>query len=690
MINRKIKITNEAVAKYKDATIDDALLQAIYNSIDADASKITIKAISRHGEELNLGDDNANIKAIEISDNGIGIPYAKIEEYFQQLEKSWKKTAIRENHAPYHGSKGCGRFKCFAIGEELKWTTVYRDSKGSLLEYSMTLDVREAKKLNVDESPQPSLCEQTGTVLTISGLTQKFMRHYAKIDALRFDVLAGLIVDIEVYKKQIEMFGVSLDPKPLKAKETEFHFCFIDDDNKEQNGTVRLLAWKYNAEFISHKHTFYYKPDGTFFCKRPSGIFADTHYPAHTLIISSDAFNKYSDVEAQFGVFGKIDDAIRGNVIRFLVSVKQDEFSDVLGEIFENENYPYKQSPQNALDAAKETAYNAALGALVFENSSVVSPKKKAILKVIFPLLDRLMSGDSVLGANIDQVLDLGNEQSKQFSRVFARIKLSNILERYNRLQHRYAFLKTLNKLVHVAEYSDELLERTQLHKIVEQETWIFGPEYEQQNLIASDKSLITLLREHIKRTDIFLDVSSDQEKLQAIEDFIDKNRSDVGKCLNKIPDLVLAKPVKVNFANDFTQFLVIELKRPIVKIDKKCREQAREVFEGILTGTKGGGLVIDDTHRWRYCLVSSDIDPELDSEFGENHRLETKMGGNFVVDVLTWASIIESARQRLDEEMNGISVEVADSDCQELLQEYGRLFGVKAAHINDGKTRKA
>ncbi len=680
MINRKIKITNEAVAKYKEATIDDALLQAIYNGIDADASKVSIRALSRKGEDLDLGDDNAAITAIEISDDGIGIPYTKVEEYFQQLERSWKKDAKRGNNTPYHGSKGCGRFKCFALGEELKWKTVYRDSKGALLEYSMTLDVHEAKRLNIDENPQPSSCEQTGTVLTINGLTQKFMKHYARLDALRFDVLTGLIVDVEVYKKKIEMFGVLLDPQPLKAKETEFQFSYVDNENKMQGGKVRLLAWKYNAEFINHKHTFYYKPDGGFFCKRPSGLFADTHYPAHTLIITSDVFNKCTEFDAPFNVFGKIDEAIRGNVIRFLVGVKQDEFSDVLGEIFENENYPYKHSPRNALDAAKETAYNAALGALVFENSSVVSPKKKAILKVIFPLLNRLMSGDYLLGDNIDKILALDATDAMKYNRMVSRIKLSNIINHYNILLHRYAFLESLNKLVHIEEYSEDLLERAQLHKIVAEEPWVFGPQYERGNLITSDKSLCTFLRKAIRRNDLLIDVDEDNVKIKAVEDFILKNKNDISKCLKKIPDLVLAKPVMmpIGNVNDVIEYLIIELKRPTVRIDFECRNQAQEIFTGVYNATNGGGIMIDEKHRWRYCLVSSGVADELTPEFDREGHLKQLLKGNYVIDVWTWDTIIDQARKRLDVEAKGIEVELASSDCDELIKEYRKRFGVK------------
>ena len=241
--------------------------------------------------------------------------------------------------------------------------------------------------------------------------------------------------------------------------------------------------------------------------------------------------------------------------------------------------------------------------------------------------------------------------------------------------------METLDRLVHVSEYSEELKERTQLHKIVEREIWIFGPEYDQRNLITSDQALTTLLREHVRRNDIFFDTPSEKGRLEEVNEFIENNKSDVEKCLQKIPDLVLAKRVKTSLSADCTQYLVIELKRPAVKIDKVCREQAREVFTGVYNGTKGGGLFIDDSHKWRYCLVSSGVDDELLPEFGDNHHLEVKMGGNYVVDVLEWRTIIENARKRLDAEMREISVEVNDPDCQELLAQYGKLFGVKSSH---------
>lgn len=679
MKTRSIQITDEAVAKYKDASVDDALCQAIYNGIDAEANEIHVNALSRKGAVLNGFDDNDTIAEIQIVDNGTGIPFDTIDKVFRPLERSWKKGIQPKGRAAYHGEKGCGRFKCFALGEELTWKTVFRDKNDQLLEYSMKLDVSSPKNLEVDDAPVPSKAPRTGTVLTIKALTPKFFNQYRIMESLRLEVLEGLLLDIEVYQNRIWLFGERLDPEVIKDSETTFEYSCQVSDTLSLSGTVRALAWKDNAQFVSHKHSFYYDSKGRFLAKRPSGLYADTHFPPHTLIVTARGLETWSALESDFGPFAKIEKAIRDQVVRFLVTVKKSSFSGLLNQLFENEDYPFKTPAKTPLEEAKATAYNAVLGALAFDNPSVLAPKKKAILKMVFPLLDRLMSGDALLGENVDQLLELGEDHSRKFSRVFSRIKLSEILDHYNRLRHRYDFLDTLNRLVHVSEYSNLLLERTQLHKILEHEVWVFGPEYEQPNLMTSDKSVITLLRENIKRKNLLLDVPSDTATLQEINEFIENNKSNVESCLNKIPDLVLCKPIKTGATEENLQYLVIELKRPTVKIDKECREQAREIFTGILTGTKGKGLKIDEHHRWRYCLVSSDISNDLEPEFGANQHLEEKMGGNYVIDALVWRDIIENARRRLKEEMHGIEVQIQDPDCQELLAEYSKLYGVKA-----------
>jgi hypothetical protein len=63
----------------------------------------------------------------------------------------------------------------------------------------------------------------------------------------------------------------------------------------------------------------------------------------------------------------------------------------------------------------------------------------------------------------------------------------------------RMKFLEALRFILFDYDARHKLRERSQLHKILEQNTWIFGEEY---NLCASDKDLTTVLKAHREKLD--------------------------------------------------------------------------------------------------------------------------------------------------------------------------------------------
>jgi hypothetical protein len=65
-----------------------------------------------------LQDDQlGGISAIEVSDNGHGIPYQDAEKLFSRLGGSWKQGGRQslEKHRILHGKEGRGRFRAFAL-----------------------------------------------------------------------------------------------------------------------------------------------------------------------------------------------------------------------------------------------------------------------------------------------------------------------------------------------------------------------------------------------------------------------------------------------------------------------------------------------------------------------------------------------------------------------------------------------
>ena len=92
-----------------------AVAELIWNAIDADADNVSVSL--RPGA---LG----GIDAVEVADDGHGIPYADAEALFSGLGGSWKQGGHRSRQKKriLHGKEGRGRFRAFALGRVVDWS----------------------------------------------------------------------------------------------------------------------------------------------------------------------------------------------------------------------------------------------------------------------------------------------------------------------------------------------------------------------------------------------------------------------------------------------------------------------------------------------------------------------------------------------------------------------------------------
>jgi hypothetical protein len=148
----------------------------------------------------------------------------------------------------------------------------------------------------------------------------------------------------------------------------------------------------------------------------------------------------------------------------------------------------------------------------------------------------------------LDEVLKLPKRKQQELARLLDETNLSGIISAATIVADRLKFLTALQYVLFDYDAKQKLKERSQLHKILEQNTWIFGEEY---NLWASDKGLTTVLKAHKKKLDPNL-VIDEPVKV------IDKKRG--------VVDLMLSRAQRRHRKNDI-EHLVIELKAPKIKI---------------------------------------------------------------------------------------------------------------------------
>ena len=96
-------------------------------------------------------------------------------------------------------------------------------------------------------------------------------------------------------------------------------------------------------------------------------------------------------------------------------------------------------------------------------------------------------------------MLDLSEEKLEELDTLLRRTPLTAVITAAKKIADRIEFLRGLEILLYKPESTATLLERSQLHRILAGETWVFGEEY---NLMGDDSSLTTVLKEHLDELD--------------------------------------------------------------------------------------------------------------------------------------------------------------------------------------------
>jgi hypothetical protein len=143
-----------------------ALCELIWNAYDADATNVEVKIAENSIE---------GIEEIQVIDNGEGIQLDQAQIAFGYLGGSWKKISGKTHleRRILHGKEGKGRFKAFALGSKIVWTTVFRNKDQRLLRYRIEGDRQNLKKFRITP-PEPVSAQPTGTIVVIGGVTESF------------------------------------------------------------------------------------------------------------------------------------------------------------------------------------------------------------------------------------------------------------------------------------------------------------------------------------------------------------------------------------------------------------------------------------------------------------------------------------------------------------------------------------
>ena len=148
-------------------TVHLALAELIKNAYDADATEV----------EVMMMPDKKGKSIITVSDNGVGMTFADVQNYWMRIATTIK---VEEQVSPRHGrlktgSKGIGRFSCRRLGNELELVTTGRRKDGRYETTRVEFDWRAYKagtdvtKIKCPGETGTAKEGKTGTKLVIRG-----------------------------------------------------------------------------------------------------------------------------------------------------------------------------------------------------------------------------------------------------------------------------------------------------------------------------------------------------------------------------------------------------------------------------------------------------------------------------------------------------------------------------------------
>ncbi|AKG53307.1 repair protein [Dehalogenimonas sp. WBC-2] len=547
----------------------EALCQLIANALDAGSSQVRV-TVKRN--------DLDAPQEVVISDDGMGITIKQLDQAYRCVGKHFQPYASKRETI---GSRGIGRFAVFALAPESYWRTVALEGTQFFC-HEWTL-VEGSLKFQVTSK---AVDEKTGTTVTLplkqnEGISRLFGGTQS-VKRLLFNAFACYLFR---YENEVSIF---VDDEPVKPSEfvERSESEEIPESEKIPQATLRHLVLGRAVDqecssllrFSTHGTTISSKPiEGE---PIPGSKYLGLVDSPYLSDLTNTAKSELAHLDKRFLELEK-ETITRAQ--RYILTQRANRVRSFLEEAREKPYYPYKEPPRTIIDSTSQQLYDGILMSL--ETGYGIRSLQPKQQRLVFILAKQLLQSEDLADV-LTSVLGLSGDEITKFADLLKRTSLSSVIAISELLVGRFQFINELKELIYGAS-SVLVKERQHLHKIIEGHTWIFG---EQFHLLGSDVAINTLLP-------IINSVVKDATESEA---FIT-----VGDQLRDIPDLYLMG-TKWNEGSKYHQHLIVEMKRPSIKIVAEHIEQLKRYASKIVQHPMFAQQ--PTSHRFTFICVSSDV----------------------------------------------------------------------------------
>ncbi|MEZ9617608.1 ATP-binding protein [Vibrio sp. 10N.261.55.B8] len=617
-----------------------ALIELVWNAFDADAENVYLK--TNYNE---LG----SIDSITISDDGCGIDKSKFKDYFKSLGVSWKKTKLRSDSGRYlHGKLGQGRFKSFIVGRYVEWNTTALTPENEYERYSINGLADNPKQFRYTES-EISNNGRTGTITTIKEIScNSSDLNVSKIKEVFSTVFANYLSKYPKVKLYVE--DEVLDPSSLICYQDKFELDPIEFNGERYDYTLNIIEWDFHCKNEIHLCNMSGLP--ILPCnEKPVG----TKGFNYTAYLRSDHISELSDK----GLLDfdrlepSLNTAVEGCISKlnsYFQSRKLEKSVSKIDRWKKEEIYPYKNKSYSPIEQAEKEMFDI-LAVNISDSIPSFEKSDNTIKKFQLQLLKQIVNTQpSDLNTIIEEVLKLSKKKQRELSELIKDVSLNSIINMSKVVSDRLSFITGLEEILYNKETKALLKERTQLHKILAENTWVFGDAF---NMTVNDQSLTKVLEKHLKEkhTNVVID-----QPVKRVD-----GRSG-------IVDLMLTRALPTNHS-DQIEHLVVELKAPKVKVGPDELTQIKSYAYAVAADERFKNL----DARWTFIVISNELTPFVLQEL-KNDKTGSGIAfdaENIRVVVKTWSQIISECKHRLKFMKDELNLNVSTTDGLKYIKEH-------------------
>jgi hypothetical protein len=547
-----------------------------------------------------------------------------------------------------HGSRPRwrGRYKAFALGCSIVWKVCSLDG-GKPKAFQIALLESDLKDVAITEA-HDAPGQASGVIVEISDINRDF-KVFSSEEGLQELAETFALYLINYKDVSIYVGGQRLDPETAIVGQEKLPLPPVkDSDGTEYPAELHLIEWRAGT-----RRTLYLCSENGFpldqIETRSTG-FSFSAYLKSSYIAALHNDGRLGVAEMVPELRVTVDaarEAIKGH---FRERAAQ-RARNVVEEWKSADIYPFKGEPATPVEKAERQVFDiVAVNVQEFTPElAVATPKARALhLRMLRHAIER---GPDELQLIFREVLDLPERKQKELAALLQETTLSAIITAAKTVADRLKFIAALEGIVFDPETKRRLKERSQLHKILAENTWVLGEEY---NLWASDKDLKRVLEKH--------------RAILAPDIVIDEPVKVVGK-KRGIVDLMLSRATRRHRADDI-EHLIVELKAPRVKIGADEITQAKRYAMAVSMDERFHTV---KGIRWHIWIVSNSYDDFArdDIEGGPDparqliHRRD-----NISVGIKTWGELIEENRARLQFFQEQLQHSADDSATIRYLQE--------------------